>query len=81
MTINKGKNYILGGPGPPSSPSATSPSSSRGAIATMHPTLVSLKNVRTASVALSSPKVFLTEGALGCFRPHALPISCHTLLP
>lgn len=34
----------------------------------------------TASVALSSPHMFLTEEALGHFNPHAFPISFHILL-
>ena len=38
----------------------------------MHPTLVSLRNLKTASVAFSFQS-HLTEGALGCFHPHAFP--------
>ena len=43
------------------------------------PTSVSLRKFRTASVALSSPNTFLTDGALGCFYPHASPTSFHIL--
>lgn len=40
------------------------------------------QKARAASVALSSPNIFLAEGALGCFHRHAFPISIdiHTLL-
>lgn len=55
-------------------------SSNGGAIATVRPALVSLKKVRAASVALSSPDMFLTEGTLRCIHPHAPPISFHILL-
>ena len=34
----------------------------------------------TISVALSSPKMFLVEGTLGCFHPQASPMSFHTSL-
>lgn len=53
----------------------TSPSSSRGVIDTVRPTFVSRRNVRTASVALSSPNIARVEGALGCFYPQDFPIS------
>lgn len=36
----------------------------------MHPTLVPLRNLKTASVTFSFHS-HPTEGALGCFRPHA----------
>ena len=45
----------------------------------MYPTLVSLKNAKIASVVFSFHS-HQTEGALGCFHPHAFPISLHNLV-
>ena len=46
---------------------------------TMYPALVFRRKSRTASVAFSFHKL-LAEGALGCFHPHAFPVSFHAFL-
>ena len=76
------ENHILGRAGlaHPPLPRRLPHPSSGGAIAIKHPTLVSLKMVRTASVALSSPSISLADGALGCSRPHTFQIPFHILL-
>ena len=80
------ENTCYGGPGPLSSPSPSNLTPSHSSpggflLALMHPTLVLvyLKNVRTASVAFSFQS-HLTEGALGCFHPHAFPMSFYSLV-
>ena len=60
----KGK-YVVGHP-----PHPRFPSSGGLLVATVHPALVSRRKSRTASVAFSFRR-HLTEGALGCFHPHA----------
>ena len=76
-------DYIIGGPGPPSSLSSpqSAPSTSSGGVllALMHPTLVLPKKTSTASVDFSFHNQ-LPEGALGCFHPWAFPMSFHGLL-
>ena len=78
------KGTSQGEPGPPllppppegkaqPSPSPTPPSSSEGTKRISLPTFVSLRKLSTAGVALSSSKSRLTEGAQGCFHPHAFP--------
>ena len=46
--------------------------------AVQHPTRVSFRNSRTASVALSSHS-FRAAGALRCSHPHSLPTLLHSL--
>ena len=55
------------------------PSSSGDATFSIHPTPVSLRKVRTAWFVLSSPNMFLTDGAFGCFHPRASPTSFDSL--
>ena len=45
----------------------------------MHPTLISLGKIRTASIAFSLQS-YITEGALGRFHPQALHMSFHNRL-
>ena len=76
-----------GGPGPPSSPASpapasscqlSSPSSGSFLLVLMHPTLVLLKNTKTASVDFFQSH--LPEEAFGCFHPCAFPISFYNFL-
>ena len=81
------RNYTSGGPGPPSSPSSPAPASSCHSsslssgsflLVPMHPTLVLLRNTKTAS-ADGSLHSHLPERALGCFHPCTFPIPFHGL--
>ena len=71
------KNYLVGGPGPPSSPSSPDPSPATASVLVassggtrllpIHPTLVLPRNVNTAFVDFSFHN-HLPDGALGCFQ-------------
>ena len=77
---NKGKEYILGRPWAPSSPSSASPASSGGTLPEpTHPALVVRRNSRTASAASTSHRC-LADGALGLSHLQASPTFFHSLL-